>query len=587
MAVSENKLAKLNGWWAKIIRKKSIASDNTGNRPFTRIAGKHESVGLATVLSVAFIFRVTSFWRYPFCDEYYFLANIQNFFANKTILVRQFLYPTLFSYFAALGMGIGSIIYWMIGLIPTPHGISYLGIRNPELMLVPGRCVSLGFGFLTIIVIFKMGKRLYGEKAGFAAAFLLSVSPTHIWSSGFCVADVCAAFFATLVVWFSLQISERGRFRDYFLGGCAVGLSFSTKYNAVIIAAAVLTAHFCFLKRERLLIDPMRWINGNLIASGLAILISFLMTSPGWIIQFHEFVEGFSYQMQVVSQGHMAIGRFGGKFQMAKLYWIGEGTISLLAAFASLWAVGKHRLSDLVIAGAVIPAVLVIGRWYNNMSLHYLLFIFPVVSIWIGRFLSEISERIASRQQNIVYWVLLLIGIIQPFWADIQRAYAERLEDNRWIAQEWIHQNIPAGEKIALDWLYTPRISTRKEQEEASRKHPEWDGVFDGIPAYEQVSLDKNIGWLFHTDATLLVTSNWDYDRFFLGSPPPEGNPMRKKYFEYRSFYEVLRKGNTGRFRWKLIKSFNQGKGPIIEIYRNDRFLEAVGNPSYCQIGRD
>jgi hypothetical protein len=574
MAGSENKLGKLNGWWAKILRKKTIANDDTGNRALTRIAGKPELVGLAAVLAVGLIFRVASFWRYPFCDEYYFLANIQNFFANKTIRVSQFLYPTLFSYLAALGMGVGSIIYWMMGLIPTAHGISYLGIRNPELMLLPGRCVSLAFGFLTIILIYKMGKKLYGEKAGIAAALFLSISPTHIWESGFCVADVCATYMATLAVWFSLNISERGNFRDYFLGGCAVGLSFSTKYNAVLIATAVLTSHFCFLKRERLLIDPKKWINGNLIGSGLAVIISFVMTSPGWITQFPEFVDGFFHQMQVVSQGHMAIGRFGGKFQMAKLYWDGEGTISLLAAFSFLWAAWKHRASDLVIAGAVLPAVLVIGRWYNNMSLHYLLFIFPAVSVWIGRFLAEISGRIVSRQQNFVYWILLLVGIMQPFWADIQNASAERLIDNRWLALEWIHKNIYAGEKIALDWLYTPRISTQKEQEEALRKHPEWNGVFDSIPAYEQISLDKNIGWLFHTDATWLVTSNWDYDRFFLGSPPPEGNPLRKKYFEYRSFYEVLRKGKAGGFEWRLIKSFNQGKGPIIEIYRNPRFLE-------------
>jgi hypothetical protein len=546
-----------------------------------------ELASMVVVTIVALTFRIVAFSRYPFCDEYYFLANIQNFFANKTILVKQFLYPTLFSYLAALGMGVGSIIYWMVGLIPTAYGISYLGIRNPELMLLPGRCISLAFGFLTIILIYKMGKRLYGERAGVAAALILAVSPTHIWASGFCVADVCAGFIATLAVWFSLNISERGSFRDYFLGGCAVGLSFSTKYNAVIIAGAVLTAHFCFLKRERLLIEPMRWINGNLFASGLALIISFLITSPGWIFQFHEFVDGFSYQMQVVSQGHMAIGRFGGQFQMAKLFWIGEGAISLLAAFAFLWAVGKHRVTDLVIAGAVIPAVLVIGRWYNNMSLHYLLFIFPVVSIWVGRFLSEVSEGIGSRQQNFVYWMLLLVGIIQPFWVDIQSAYGERLKDNRWLAQEWIHKNIPAGEKLALDWLYTPRISTQKEQEEAFQKHAEWYGVFDGIPAYEQIRLDKNVNWLILTAATWLVTSNWDYDRFILGAPPPEGNSLREKYFEYRSFYEILRNGKNDQFKWTLIKSFDEGKGPFIEIYRNPRFLEKrLANHSECHNGK-
>jgi hypothetical protein len=35
-----------------------------------------------------------------------------------------------------------------------------------------------------------------------------------------------------------------------------------------------------------------------------------------------------------------------------------------------------------------------------------------------------------------------------------------------------------------------------------------------------------------------------------------------------------LRKGNAGGLHWTLIKSFNRGKGPIIEIYRNLRFLE-------------
>jgi 4-amino-4-deoxy-L-arabinose transferase-like glycosyltransferase len=408
-------------------------------------------------------------------------------------------------------------------------------------MLLPGRIVSLSFGVLTIILVYKMGERLYGGKAGVAAALVLALSRSHIWASGLCLADVCTAFFATLVVWFGLNIAEKAQFRDYLMGGCAIGLTASAKYNGALIATAIAVGHLCYLKRQGILANVKNWGNGGIVGGAVAALGAFLMTSPGWIFQFREFVDGLSYQMQVVSQGHIAIGRFGGNLQLAKLYWSHEGAISLLSGLGLLWAAWRHRISDIVIMGVVLSAILVIGRWYNNMSLHYILFIYPVLSILIGRFLFEVSEKWLPRRHFLAYWILLLVSFAQPFLINIQTAYTERLIDNRRLAQGWIHKNIPAGEKIALDWLYTPPVSTKEEQEEALRKHPEWKDVFDGVPTYQQVELRKSVDWLLSTDANWLVTSNWDYDRFFLGAPPPEGNPLRHKYFAYRSFYECLR----------------------------------------------
>ena len=539
-----------------------------GEELLTYFRRKVDLICITAVLIIALTFRVVSLWRYPFCDEYHYLANIQNFFSNRTILAGNFLYPTLFSYLAAIGMGLGSIIYWLIGLIPTPYGISYLGVRHPELMLLPGRSISLTFGVLTIILVYKIGKRLYGGKAGVGAALVLALSRSHIWGSGVCLADVCTAFFATLVLWFALEIAEKGKFRDYVMGGCAIGLTASTKYNGALIATAIVAGHLCYLRRQGVLAHVEKWVDGALVGGAVAALGAFLITSPGWIFQFREFVDGLLYQMQVVSQGHIGIGRFGGKLQMAKLYWYGEGSISLLGGLSILWAACRHRFCDIVIIGTVSSAILVIGRWYNNMSLHYLLFIFPALSVLIGRFLFEVSEKCLSKRQLWAYWILLLITFARPFWINIQTTYAERLIDNRWLAQRWIHKTIAPGEKIALDWLYTPRISTKEEQEEALKKHPEWKGVFDGVPTYQQVELRKSVDWLVYTHANWLVTSNWDYDRFFLGAPPPEGNPLREKYFEYRSFYECLLAGGNGKGGWALLKSFNQGKGPIVEIYK-------------------
>jgi hypothetical protein len=352
------------------------------------------------------------------------------------------------------------------------------------------------------------------------------------------------------------------------MGGCAIGLTASAKYNGAVIATAIAVGHLCYLRRQGCLAHIKKWVNGGLVGGSVAALGAFLITCPGWILQFREFFDGLLYAMQVISEGHIGIGRFGGKFQIAKLYWDGEGTISLLSGLSFLWAAWRHRFSEIVIIGGVLSAILVIGRWYNNMSLHYLLFIFPALSVLIGGFLFEVSKKCLPKRQFWTYWILLLISLAQPFWINIQTAYAERLIDNRRLAQGWIQKNIPAGEKIALDWLYAPQVWTKEEQEEALRKHSEWKGVFDGVPTYQQVELRKSVDWLVYTDANWLVTSNWDYDRYFLGAPPPEGNPLRQKYFEYRSFYECLRREKSGKGGWALIKSLNQGKGPIIEIYK-------------------
>jgi hypothetical protein len=91
------------------------------------------------------------------------------------------------------------------------------------------------------------------------------------------------------VVWFALNIAEKGEFRDYVMGGCAIGLTASAKYNGALIATAIAVGHLCYLRKQGFLAHVKKWVNGGLVGGSVAALGAFLITSPGGSFNLENF----------------------------------------------------------------------------------------------------------------------------------------------------------------------------------------------------------------------------------------------------------------------------------------------------------
>ncbi len=107
-----------------------------------------------------------------------------------------------------------------------------------------GRVLSAVFDIFTILLLFELGRILYGKLVGLLAAALLSMAVLHIQYSHFFGSETFLTFFVTAVLYFSVRIYKYGGRTNYLFAGLALGLALATKLSALpvvtVLALAVL-----------------------------------------------------------------------------------------------------------------------------------------------------------------------------------------------------------------------------------------------------------------------------------------------------------------------------------------------------------
>ena len=187
------------------------------------------------VLRAIFIGR-ESLWP----DEGLYLYISQNLISNPLALHDQtgklfFENPPLFTYML-------SFLFRVLGIVSTQVARSFNTI--------------IGSG--TIVLVYFIGRHLYGRSVGLLSAVLLSLNPLHWWISTRILTDVPLTFFIYLSL-FMLIRNKKGKFFIFSFASVA------TKYPAAPLFFVPI------LNNVRLKKSPWLWMNLYLLGLGLTI----------------------------------------------------------------------------------------------------------------------------------------------------------------------------------------------------------------------------------------------------------------------------------------------------------------------------
>lgn len=322
------------------------------------------------------------------------------------------------------------------------------------------RALSLIAGMLTICAVFLLGRAIWNEKVGLAAASILAILPIHIQYSQEVRAYALAVLFATLASWaFWRACKHLGHFKEwrYWLFYVLFAtLSLYTHY----FTGWVLAAHGLFT-----LTQPAneRWLVVKRL--GLVAFVITLLLTP-WVLSPY-------FDNQVF---------LAGQLPFIPTFWTLETPKRLVALFFYLVAgflPGVHfrSLFGLVILSlyALVGFLLLPqfrGHQRNELLFSLLLFLVPVVIVTaIAAYLNE-SGLIAVPRfilpalgglclllgASIVYsrryaQSLLIIGILVALCAhfQVQWHYANTSPSPR-LGFHWAYGNVsPAVAKVALE----------------------------------------------------------------------------------------------------------------------------------------
>src|SRR5688500_10719606 len=164
------------------------------------------------------------------------IVSIAGGMYNGDLNPHFFNYPALFMLAVAAAMSVLHAASTLLPWLPLPL------VSDTTTAFRIARYLSAAAGIASVLLLFRIGQRLFGRPAGLASAALLAVAFLHVRDSHFGVTDVPMTFMLLLAFWFVVRISESPVTRNVIAAGVASGLATSTKYNAVLIALPALFA---------------------------------------------------------------------------------------------------------------------------------------------------------------------------------------------------------------------------------------------------------------------------------------------------------------------------------------------------------
>jgi hypothetical protein len=301
----------------------------------------------------------------------------------------MFLYPSLYFYQLAAVIrlhgiwGIGQGLYASLADIPAE---TYLFTTSPSLYLW-ARTLTAALGAATVPLLFILGRRMFGWRAGLLAAATLAVASYHVEHSHFVTTDVPTGLWVTLALIGAWGVATTGRWRDYLLCGAATGLSAGTKYNAGVVGLTLAAAALIFVLDSARQGEPQgggerrgsgvgadssagagrRWAAGRrssvvgrhltrLVAAGALAVAVFLLTTPFAVLDFAGFRRG-----MLINADHYASGSHGnfvGRWRLdgyLDFFWR-EGLLpaGCLLLLAGLPLLARHSPRQLAVLGAAV-----------------------------------------------------------------------------------------------------------------------------------------------------------------------------------------------------------------------------------------
>ena len=107
---------------------------------------------------------------------------------------------------------------------------------------IVGRILAAGFGVATLVVVYQLGKIMYGRRVGIVAMALLAVMPYHVTVSRQVLLDAPMVFFATAALYALVRYCSQHGTRWLIVAGALMGLAMVTKETAIVLFGGV----YCF-----------------------------------------------------------------------------------------------------------------------------------------------------------------------------------------------------------------------------------------------------------------------------------------------------------------------------------------------------
>ena len=443
--------------------------------------------------------------------------------------------------------------------------------RFRDSLILGGRVVSLVAFILILWILYKLARRFFGFIPVLIAFAILSFDPLggrFVAYSRYALPDVTAALLVTGGFLSCIFYLETRHHRWLRAASFIIGLGISTKYNAGMAVVPLILA---------LLIEPpLHPIRSWFQVIGFGILGLFA-GSPAMLWVPGQYIQGYLWEARHMASGHLGANDVD-YWWVVKTLWHYKTMMLPVILITLIFRFVKHRKQDWIFLAFILSSFLIIGR-FEKKAIHYFIFLFPVLALFIGQTMKEIWQSCRRARWMTAAFIVLtaVLFFIYPGYRIIKMTVRDLHPDNRRLAESWIRDNIQPESRLLLDPLVIQNLISVEERDSTINRFTEMKSAFvkQVGEAYEQSPVyhisdirdvwDAN-NFLDGLRPEYIIVSSQNFERFFIENRarwPEPGTGLYMQFIHRRQFYRRL-------FTWPkaaLIKSFRTSTGPEIRIY--------------------
>ena len=163
-----------------------------------------------------------------------------------------------------------------------------------------GRAITAFFSTLTVLWVYRIGRRTFDAPVALLGAALLAVCVLHIQLSHFMTVDLLMSALLTVGLLFSVRFAQGGRSIDAIGIGLMLGLGMAAKFNGITLGAGIAAAYgVAWLSNKRSL--------GSLLAYFVPLTLLFCLAGFG-LFEYYAVRDPYTYAHAIGIQAKMVSG---------------------------------------------------------------------------------------------------------------------------------------------------------------------------------------------------------------------------------------------------------------------------------------
>lgn len=401
-------------------------------------------------------------------------------FAKGDLNPHNFLYPTLYFYVLFGWLAGYFVVARLFGWVSSIAAFQASFFTDPTGIYLAGRLLGVTCGVVTIVLVWRLSRRLFGDRTAVVAAFFMAVAPFAVRDAHYVKHDVpvtlavTATMLALSRVWFERDqpfgTSVWSRlWRDPVLASAALaGVSMSTHYYSLFLALPLAVGIWLRYREEGLGSVLRRWLIAGAVMAGAFIVCSPFLV-PEWKTAWRDIVAN----RQIVVDRAVASGssslvtaqRYVAMLWSEALGW----PVTLLALAGALTLSWERRRQAAFLL--LFPVAFFAFICNTVPASRYLNPVLPFAVLLAAAGLDRAARLRRDRWADLFVVVVALAAAAPGLGASIRNDRLFRRTDTRTLAREFIETHLPSGASVLIQPYSVPLAQSHASLREALTVH--------------------------------------------------------------------------------------------------------------------